>query len=111
MAERARQFMPFASLRGYYDLIREKNRTPEPRHVLSEEEEVLLSQKMNALKRGMMISVTWYTQGAYTTTQGLVSMKDTVGRTLRVVKTDIPFDSIRSISSDALPDIDYETLT
>ena len=35
--ERARQFMPFAALRGYYDLIREAEYTPEPRRPHTEE--------------------------------------------------------------------------
>ena len=37
-ANRAAQFMPFAALRGYYDLLRTKERVPEPRHELTEEE-------------------------------------------------------------------------
>ena len=37
-ADRAAQFMPFAALRGYYDLLRTKERVPEPRHELTEEE-------------------------------------------------------------------------
>ena len=36
-ADRARQFMPFASLRGYYDYIREQERVREPRRELSED--------------------------------------------------------------------------
>ena len=36
-ADRARQFMPFASLRGYYDFIREQEREKEPRRELSED--------------------------------------------------------------------------
>ena len=37
-ADRARQFMPFASLRGYYDFIREQERVKEPRRELSEDD-------------------------------------------------------------------------
>lgn len=36
--DRARQFKPFAALKGYYDLLAERERVPEPRRVLTEEE-------------------------------------------------------------------------
>ena len=42
-ADRARQFMPFASLRGYYDFIREQERVKEPRRELSEDDAQELS--------------------------------------------------------------------
>ena len=37
-ADRAAQFMPFAALTGYYDLVRERERVSEPRREPSEEE-------------------------------------------------------------------------
>ena len=37
-ADRARQFMPFAALTGYYEIIKERERVAVPRRELSEEE-------------------------------------------------------------------------
>lgn len=36
--QRARQFMPFASLRGYYAYVREQERHREPRRELSDDQ-------------------------------------------------------------------------
>ena len=36
--DRARQFMPFAALRGYYDLVHAKEVVPEPRRPLADDE-------------------------------------------------------------------------
>lgn len=36
--DRARQFMPFAALRGYYDLVHAKEAVPESRRPLSDDE-------------------------------------------------------------------------
>lgn len=41
--DRARQFKPFAALKGYYDLLAERERVPEPCRVLTEEERRELS--------------------------------------------------------------------
>ena len=37
-ADRAQQFMPFAALKGYYDLIRERERVAEPKRELTDEQ-------------------------------------------------------------------------
>ena len=52
-AMRARQFAPFAALRGYYDLVRERERVVEPRREMSEEsaEYSPLTDDMKAEKR------------------------------------------------------------
>ena len=50
-ADRAQQFMPFAALKGYYDLIRERERTVEPRRELTDEQALELSQRLAGLER------------------------------------------------------------
>ena len=100
--DRARQFMPFAALKGYYDLLRTREHVPEPRHELTEEEAQTLSEKMAQVHPRTMVTVTHYKDGGYTTTCGLVSSIDIVGRTLTVVKQVIAFDDIRDVASDEL---------
>ena len=56
-ADRAQQFMPFAALRGYYDLIRERERVVEPKRALSEEDELALSRAFARLERRRMARV------------------------------------------------------
>ena len=102
-ADRAQQFMPFAALRGYYDLIRERERVVEPRRELAEEEALELSRKLSQVERRTMASVVHYDGEAYVTTRGLVSDIDEAGRTLTVVRTRIAFDDIVGIEAGATP--------
>lgn len=96
-ADRAQQFMPFAALRDYYDLVRERERTVEPRRELTEERAFELSQRLAQVERRKMASVVYYDGEAYATARGLVSDIDEADRTLTVVRTRIPFDDIWDI--------------
>lgn len=96
-SDRAQQFMPFAALKGYYDLIRERERVAEPRRELTEEEALELSRKLSGVERRAMATVVHYDGEAYVTTRGLVSDIDEAARTLTIVRTRIAFDDIWNI--------------
>ena len=49
---RAKQFAPFAALKGFEDAVREKEIIYEPRRILSEERKNELDMKLRMLKRG-----------------------------------------------------------
>ena len=98
--DRARQFMPFAALRGFEELIREQTREPEARRTLTEEAAARLSDRLRSVDRGMLVQVTYYDGQAYRTTVGMVSDIDFAGRWLRVVKTGIRFDDIYEIRTE-----------
>ena len=93
-ADRAVQFMPFASLRGYYDKLREQERLKEPRRELSEDEAEELSATLNQVKRGTMLRVVYYNRDFYDTVEGMVSEFDPVFRRLKIVRREIAFDDI-----------------
>lgn len=96
-ADRARQFMPFAALKGYYDMVRARERVAEPRHELTEEEAVALSEQVARLRKGDMARIVYYRDDAYVPVTGVVTQVETTLRELTVVKTKVPFDDIRSI--------------
>ena len=96
-AERARQFMPFAALRGFEDLIARQERIYTPRRELSEEEAERLSDRLAALERGTVIRALYYDGEAYVTMEGAISEVDTVFRSLRIIKTRIPFEDLLKI--------------
>lgn len=98
-ADRASQFMPFAALRGYYDLILRQQRVSEPRRELTEEAIAAIAQVLAGLTRGTMVCVTHYDDGAYVTTEGLVSKVDAQRQLLTVVRRDISFDDIAEIEA------------
>lgn len=99
---RAKQFLPFASLKGYYDEIRERNRVIQVRRDRTEEENNLLSFQMNQIKKGMMIKVTHYDKDAYVTTEGIVTHIDLTFHTLSIVKTKMSLDDIYRIEGEEL---------
>ncbi len=93
-ADRARQFMPFAALRGYYDLIREQQRVPEPRRDLADEDVERISRHLAGLAKGDMVRIRHYDRDAYVDTEGVVARMDPVERTVTVVRQQIAFDDI-----------------
>lgn len=95
--DRARQFLPFAALRGYYDLVRERERVPTPRRELTEEEARELDAVLARVGRGSLVRATYYDGEAYVTCEGLVSQKDEILRDLWVVRTKIPLAALQSL--------------
>lgn len=93
-ADRAAQFMPFAALRGYYDLLRQEERVPEPRHELTDEEAAGLSRAVAGVRKRQMVRVRYYDRDAYVELTGCVSHIDLAAREIWVVKTRIALDDI-----------------
>lgn len=96
--DRARQFMPFMALKGYFELCREQERCPAPRRELTEEEALELSRMVASLQRGDMVRITFYDQDAYVTRQGVLGELVPELRFLRLVHQRIDFDDIVSIT-------------
>lgn len=101
---RAKQFMPFAALRGYYAMALAKNRVVEPRRELIGDAAERLSRKLALVKKGMMITVRFYRNDAYDTITGMVTRIAPEYRYITIVKTKIPFDDITEVSSPEIPD-------
>lgn len=101
---RAKQFMPFAALRGYYAMVLAKNRVVEPRRELIGDAAERLSRKLALVKKGMMVTVRFYRTDAYDTITGMVTRIDPEYRYITIVKTKIPFDDITEVSSPEIPD-------
>lgn len=92
--ERARQFLPFNALTGYYQMIMEKQRVSESKKELSEDEATVLSNKLKNLHLHDLVSVTFYNKDAYITKTGMITDIDFTFQTLTIVKTKIPFQDI-----------------
>ena len=71
-ANRAAQFMPFAALTGYYELVRKQEITVESKRELTEEKALVLSKKLEGLKRGDLIRVTYYDTYGYRSRTGIL---------------------------------------
>lgn len=97
VSDRARQFMPFSALKGYYELIRTKERVVVPKKELSEDWAEILSRKVISLREGDMVKVTYYSDGDYVEVEGILTDKDIERRYLTIVKTIIKLDDIYDI--------------
>ena len=97
MSDRAGQFMPFSALKGFYDLIRERERVVVPKHEIAEDKAQELSDRIKALKKGSMVKVLYYSDVEYVCAEGIVTKIDIELRKLTVVKTEINFDDIWDI--------------
>ena len=94
-ANRAAQFMPFAALTGYYELARKQEITVEPKRELTEEKALEHSKKLEGLKRGDLVRVTYYDTYGYRARTGIL---DEVLPSFKLLKLrDI------AIADDAIP--------
>ena len=98
--DRAKQFMPFAALKGYPEALRLKEKITVPKRELSEEYGEELDRKLHEVCRGDMVTVTYFFRGEYLKISGLVSRIDPTARVLKVVNTKIPMADIYEISCD-----------
>lgn len=96
-ADRARQFMPFAALKGYEAMAHGREFAAIPKHEPTAEEARAFSDTVSGLAKDDVMRVTWYDQGAHRVTEGPVAYKDESLRTIRVGTADIAFADIESI--------------
>lgn len=98
--ERAKQFMPFAALRGLPDALAKKEKILVPKIVLSPEMEEELDQRMHLLSKGNMATVVYFQNGEYIKITGLVARIDETSRLLQIVNTKIRFEDILQVEAD-----------
>ena len=96
--KRAKQFMPFAPLKGFKEALREKEKVIVPKKILTSDDIDNLNYKFPQLKKGMMIKVVYYSENNYIELEGIISRIDKDNRILTIVKTKIFFDDILEIS-------------
>lgn len=95
--ERAKQFMPFAALRGLPDALAKKEKIIVPKIELSPEMEEELDRQMHLLAKGKMAAVVYFQSGEYIKITGLVARIDETSRLLQIVNTKIRFEDILQV--------------
>ncbi|MBQ7362949.1 MAG: hypothetical protein IJW48_05910 [Clostridia bacterium] len=65
---RAKQFLPYASLRGFDEIVARKRKIKEPRRELGEDAAEELSRMLSSLRGGESISVVYYKVDSYVQT-------------------------------------------
>lgn len=93
VSERAKQFAPFAALKGLPEALAAKEKVRVPRRVLSEESEEELNARLVSLERGQIVTAVYYdpTEQEYLQLTGMVAKVDAYERVLQIVAEKIPF--------------------
>ena len=122
---RAAQFVPFAALTGYEEMIDEETRLTDSRIELEEGQTDLLSRKLNRIDGAIVsghrptVSVTWFIPdekkqgGRYSTVTAQIKRIDAANQKMVLITKDrpelpetIPFDQIMDLRGDILDDLD-----
>lgn len=102
MDNRAKQFVPFAAVKGYEEALRAKEKIVVEKIELSEERKAELDFKLHQIRKNDMITVVYFYKDEYIRIEGMVSRLDADARVLKVVNTKIPFDDIYDLSGENL---------
>lgn len=98
VSQRAKQFMPFDAVKGLREALAKKEKIIVPQVVLSEEMAIELNQKMQLLRKGVIATVTYFSDDEYIRITGMVALFDEVNRILQIVDTKIPLEDILDIA-------------
>ena len=96
--DRAKQFMPFAALKGYEEALRRKEKITVPKAELSEERGEELDRTLRQVRKNDMVTVIYFCDGEYLKVTGMVSRIDGTARLLKIVDTKIPFEDLYEVS-------------
>ncbi len=95
--DRAKQFMPFAALKGYEEALRAKERIVVDKKELSEERKEELDEVIHKIKKQDMVTAVYYEREEYLKITGMVSKIDFDSRFIQIVNKKISFEDLFSI--------------
>ena len=95
---RAKQFQPFAALKGYSEALKKKEKVIVPRVEFSEEYQEELDRKLRKVQKNDMVTVIYFRKGEYLKVTGMVTRIDPTAGLLTVVNTKIPLGDIFDIA-------------
>lgn len=95
--KRAKQFMPFDALTGYFELINEAEKLEINKRELTPDEEYKLNRVFLELKKGMVVHIVYYDKDAYYSKDGIISNINMELKYITIVKTRILFENILDI--------------
>lgn len=97
--DRAKQFMPFAALKGLPEALAAKEKIVVPKIEMSPEMAAELDLKMHLIEKGKMATVVYFHEGEYIQTTGMVARIDPTCRLLQIVSTKITFEDILDVKT------------
>ncbi|MCH5324844.1 MAG: YolD-like family protein [Eubacterium sp.] len=103
ISERAKQFMPFAAVKGLEEALaaKERERTFIPRTELSDHAAERLNRRLCRLEWGDTVTVKYYRHGEYLTASGRITRLDVTYRVMMIGEDIvIDFDDIYSVTAE-----------
>lgn len=100
--ERAKQFMPFAALKGFEDAIKETEFVPEERILLGEDAQEELDIKLRELSIGDTVTVVYYKNKQYVQLTGPLTGIDLLHNTLHIRDTIVPIHDLYNLKRQPL---------
>lgn len=94
---RAKQFMPFAALKGLPEAMAAKEKIVVEKIELSGDMEEEIDRKMRSLKKGTIATVIYFEKDEYLKITGMVAKIDRDSRVLQIVDRKINFENIYSL--------------
>ncbi|MCR4610360.1 MAG: YolD-like family protein [Lachnospiraceae bacterium] len=95
--KRAKQFAPFAALKGFEEGIKWQEKVYVEKRELSEESLENLDNTFKRISKNDIITVVYYNKGEYLKVTGMVAKIELTSRIIQVVNTRINLDDIYEI--------------
>ena len=102
MENRAKQFMPFAAVKGFEEAIRAKEKIVVEKIELTEEKKAELDFKLQQINKNDIITVVYFLKDEYIKLEGMVSRLDLDAQIIKIVNTKIPFADIYELYGEKI---------
>ncbi len=99
-SERAKQFMPFAALKGYEEALRKKEHKVVNMPALTEDMKDELDYAFSKIEKNDIARIVYISDDECLEIHGMISRVDFDSRILKVVNTKIPFEDILRLVID-----------
>ena len=95
---RAKQFMPFDSLKGFYDMLKCQEKNEVEKNILSEDYCNYLDNKLKNINKGDNVCIKYYYDMDYIETYGIIRKIDKINKSIYILNSNIKFDDILEIT-------------
>lgn len=103
-AHRAQMFQSFDALKGFREILKQKERVEIPKVSFMEDELESLDRKVHKIRKGMIVSIVYFERGKYYQLEGIVSKINLDTKIIQIVKTKINLKDIVVLKGDELDD-------
>lgn len=105
MAQRAQIFNSFDALKGFKELLKEKEKVVVEKRYLSEDDYEALNRLIFKIQVGMMVRVVYFDNGEYIQKEGRVAKINFDTKIIQIVKTKIRIPTIVEIYIEEYPSL------